>query len=489
VHVGDVAAEPVLVTNTAAADGYSESLTASVAGGSGNISAHGATGDVAAGASGAGIAVGFSTATAGPVSGSLTLALQSDRTGIDGLGITSLPSETLAVGGAVYREAAASIGSLPARFIVHVATIAGSGQIGDSSLTLVNQAGAVIDATGSKAALTINTGANSIRNSGLIEATGAAGVTLAGTLINNGTLAASAGTLLVEGALSGTGSATISGGATLDLGARVTTGQAIVFAQGATGTLRLDQAPGFAGTVAGLAAGDAIDLASFQFANKPMIAAVAALTQNGATVGAGRDREGWLAQCHDRVVEPARDPVLDQPSRLHARKRRPWSPSRDPAGADLRSDQSDSGAARYVTFLTEPASSISKVEYKTAFACRCQRVSCIRYPFTFFLCQAGSPRLENSWVKDGEKVSSEIQGWWGMGTLKRAGVDNKQLTARELEVLSWVARGKSAWEIGEILGIAKRTVDEHVATAVHKLDAGSRAHAVALAIRDGLTEI
>ena len=77
-----------------------------------------------------------------------------------------------------------------------------------------------------------------------------------------------------------------------------------------------------------------------------------------------------------------------------------------------------------------------------------------------------------------------------MGTLKRASAgNNKELTARELEVLTWVARGKSAWEVGEILGIAKRTVDEHVATAVYKLEAGRRVHAVALAIRDGLIEI
>jgi LuxR family transcriptional regulator, quorum-sensing system regulator BjaR1 len=55
--------------------------------------------------------------------------------------------------------------------------------------------------------------------------------------------------------------------------------------------------------------------------------------------------------------------------------------------------------------------------------------------------------------------------------------------------LTWVARGKSAWEIGEILDIAKRTVDEHVATAVRKLEASGRVHAVALAVRDHLIEI
>ena len=63
------------------------------------------------------------------------------------------------------------------------------------------------------------------------------------------------------------------------------------------------------------------------------------------------------------------------------------------------------------------------------------------------------------------------------------------LTARELEVLTWVARGKSAWEIGEILDIAKRTVDEHAATAAQKLGAASRAQAVALAVRDHLIDV
>ena len=63
------------------------------------------------------------------------------------------------------------------------------------------------------------------------------------------------------------------------------------------------------------------------------------------------------------------------------------------------------------------------------------------------------------------------------------------LTLREAEVLTWVARGKSAWEIGEILRITKRTVDEHVQTAVRKLGASNRTHAVALALREGIIDI
>jgi LuxR family quorum sensing-dependent transcriptional regulator len=62
------------------------------------------------------------------------------------------------------------------------------------------------------------------------------------------------------------------------------------------------------------------------------------------------------------------------------------------------------------------------------------------------------------------------------------------VTLREREVLTWVALGKSAWEIGEILGIAKRTVDEHTQTAMKKLGAVNRAQAVAVALRNRLIE-
>jgi len=76
-------------------------------------------------------------------------------------------------------------------------------------------------------------------------------------------------------------------------------------------------------------------------------------------------------------------------------------------------------------------------------------------------------------------------------TTARRAVRGKRhaLTTRELEVLSWVAQGKSAWEVGEILHIAKRTVDEHVQTAVRKMGAVNRTHAVALAVRDRIISI
>lgn len=60
------------------------------------------------------------------------------------------------------------------------------------------------------------------------------------------------------------------------------------------------------------------------------------------------------------------------------------------------------------------------------------------------------------------------------------------LTRRETEVLNWVAAGKTAWEISEILTIAERTVISHVENAKMKLNASNRSQCVAEAIRQGL---
>lgn len=62
------------------------------------------------------------------------------------------------------------------------------------------------------------------------------------------------------------------------------------------------------------------------------------------------------------------------------------------------------------------------------------------------------------------------------------------LTARELEVLSWCAEGKSNWAIGEILGISEHSVKFHVRNVYRKLDANSRIAAVVKAIRMGLIQ-
>jgi LuxR family quorum sensing-dependent transcriptional regulator len=65
----------------------------------------------------------------------------------------------------------------------------------------------------------------------------------------------------------------------------------------------------------------------------------------------------------------------------------------------------------------------------------------------------------------------------------------RPLSNREQEVLAWVAEGKSAWEIGEILSIAPRTVEWHMTNASRKLGTANRVHAVAVALREGIISI
>jgi len=72
----------------------------------------------------------------------------------------------------------------------------------------------------------------------------------------------------------------------------------------------------------------------------------------------------------------------------------------------------------------------------------------------------------------------------------RAGLWPKliELNDREVEALTWAARGKTSAEIAEILGIAKRTVDFHVDNARTKLGAPTRTAAVIKAAAGRLIE-
>lgn len=63
------------------------------------------------------------------------------------------------------------------------------------------------------------------------------------------------------------------------------------------------------------------------------------------------------------------------------------------------------------------------------------------------------------------------------------------LTDRERDVLAWAARGKTTSVTAEILGISPKTVDVYAASAIEKLGAGNRTHAVAKAIKLGLIDL
>jgi PAS domain S-box-containing protein len=60
------------------------------------------------------------------------------------------------------------------------------------------------------------------------------------------------------------------------------------------------------------------------------------------------------------------------------------------------------------------------------------------------------------------------------------------LSAREREVIGLVARGATSPEIARALGISVNTVRKHVASAMRKLRARSRAHLVAKTLAEGI---
>ncbi len=124
--------------------------------------------------------------------------------------------------------------------------ISGAGQFGNGQLTLVNQAAGVINGVGSNS-LTLNTAANTITNAGLIEATGPGGVIIQSAVANSGVLEANGGVLTINGAVTGAGVATVVSG----LIVFTSTYSGALNFSGATGTIELDHALSYTGTVTG----------------------------------------------------------------------------------------------------------------------------------------------------------------------------------------------------------------------------------------------
>lgn len=60
------------------------------------------------------------------------------------------------------------------------------------------------------------------------------------------------------------------------------------------------------------------------------------------------------------------------------------------------------------------------------------------------------------------------------------------LTPRQIECLLWVREGKSSTDIGTILGLSARTIDDHLAAACERLGVRTRTQAVVVAIERGL---
>jgi DNA-binding CsgD family transcriptional regulator len=84
-------------------------------------------------------------------------------------------------------------------------------------------------------------------------------------------------------------------------------------------------------------------------------------------------------------------------------------------------------------------------------------------------------------------VHIAISRVFDLNQLKPQGLEGKKqnpcmaaLSSREAEISSWVACGKTNWEIGQILGISDKTVKTHMQNILFKLHASSRAQVAAL---------
>ena len=60
-----------------------------------------------------------------------------------------------------------------------------------------------------------------------------------------------------------------------------------------------------------------------------------------------------------------------------------------------------------------------------------------------------------------------------------------ELTTREIEVLRWIAHGKSDWQIGQILNISDKTVNFHVENMKRKCGVATRIQVVVKAVHEG----
>ncbi|MBX3620985.1 MAG: autoinducer binding domain-containing protein [Rhizobacter sp.] len=69
---------------------------------------------------------------------------------------------------------------------------------------------------------------------------------------------------------------------------------------------------------------------------------------------------------------------------------------------------------------------------------------------------------------------------------QRPADDVLPLSDRELEALRWTFAGKTAWEVGRIMGIAENTVIRHTQSAAQKLGCRGKHHAAMKALRLGL---
>ena len=109
---------------------------------------------------------------------------------------------------------------------------------------------------------------------------------------------------------------------------------------------------------------------------------------------------------------------------------------------------------------------------------------------TIRLASRGQYPINDSLVaspKVAEHVLTQFQNLVSMGKAMEAIA--APLTARETQILNYIAEGNSNKQIAHILQISEQTIKNHVSAILRKLNANDRAHAVVLAIRHGWISI
>jgi DNA-binding NarL/FixJ family response regulator len=122
-----------------------------------------------------------------------------------------------------------------------------------------------------------------------------------------------------------------------------------------------------------------------------------------------------------------------------------------------------------------------------------QRLSAIapplgRIPFLFLVGPDKSEPARTRWARTVEYVSKPIDFHQLASIIgvRLASAARTELNHRELQALTWVARGATSADIACKLKLSKRTVDFHVTNARIKLHARTRTEAVIKAATSGL---
>lgn len=95
-------------------------------------------------------------------------------------------------------------------------------------------------------------------------------------------------------------------------------------------------------------------------------------------------------------------------------------------------------------------------------------------------------RQSNQIINDLVLITYNLAGFFRSGA--PAG-RQLQITQRERDCLEWTARGKTGWEIAQILGISARTVHFHLQNAMRKLGLHSKHQAALAALQAGVVSL